>query len=181
MRPLQVMASTTPTQPASPTLQTFVLPLLVEERELFAPHTHGPLTRSAYRTEEQVQFLFSNEAVRVWAPRILGLRGRGSDADTLRALEPIKDKASALAALAAIDTFKAREGLLHIKDAAHCVSGREPAFVADVGKRAAHVVVQLASCYAGAGDKRAVYEEAASFLAELQHGGQPSFGAEART
>jgi hypothetical protein len=156
------------TLPVSFALLNFAGTLAKRDPEGFRPKL-AMLTHVGYnwRDESTIVFRLTDHAVRVWGAALLELKDRKCDADTLRSLAPITDRASSDAAMATLEALDFAI-VSHAKDCASSAAGGAgtPEFV---GSQAAYAAIALANSYSDQ-RKHDVYESAAALLAELRSG-----------
>ena len=121
----------------------------------------------SWRGEDTIVFRLADQAVRVWGAQMLELKDRKFEADTLRSLSPLTDRATSGAAMATLETLDSVI-VSHSKDCAASAAGDvgTPEFV---GSQAAYAAIALANSY---DDERTqdVFDSAAALLAELRSG-----------
>jgi hypothetical protein len=125
----------------------------------------GPLDERAF------MFRLTEQAIRVWAVELLEIQGRNADAETLRRLAPVTDRATARAAREAADALEGKP-VGHARGAAlfaSCDSSDECA-PARAAEHAAYAAAQTATAHANRDDARRVYDSAVAVLAALRAG-----------
>lgn len=162
------------TDALDPVLEAFHRSACLGAAGLFRPLAPAILQRAAGMTKGEVRFRLADEAVRVWAPRLLEAKGRNADATTLSALAPIVDSATASAALEAIDATGQGGGVLfHPRDAAKSAASDDATLWPYVGQRAALTLQALAECAPDESAKRAVFDYGVALLSDLRSGRPP--------
>jgi hypothetical protein len=106
----------------------------------------------------QVELRLVNEAVRIWAPEALRLKGRAAEAEALRALEPIADLRTAKTAHEAISKVEGID-VEFARSALHCVclDAQGLHMGAEIGARSALAAKAWADCYTDSAKRAEIY------------------------
>ena len=156
----------------SPALARFADVLCMYDLPVFSAQLALVLEGSRTPLDERaIMFRLTEQAIHVWAVELLEIQRRSADADSLRRLAPITDRASARAAREAADALDGKP-VGHARGAAlfaSCDSSDDCA-PARAAEHAAYAAAQTAACCARPDDARRVYDSAVGLLAALRAG-----------